>query len=310
MFVLNCPNDSQILPEKKIFGKTFLWLFLLLVSSCSPFAGKPLLTIGVVTDIHYYRDREPAGTRYYSLSAEKLSEAVDTFNGQDVDFTVSLGDTFDPDIRSYQDIEAVFARLKNPVYKVLGNHDCIAPYGTQEQNEVMAAMGIDNPYFSIDAGHGIRCIFIDGNDISYQSTAEGSPGRKVAEEVRQSLEDADKPMAARYNGMLSGKQKDWLKNELESADKAGESVLVFGHMPLMPRDIDAAQWDGEQIDSLLQGYSNVRAVFSGHHHAGASCESGQIMHYTFKGMIEGTQNHYGIIRVYKDRIDVTEYPEI
>ena len=31
--------------------------------------------------------------------------------------------------------------------------------------------------------------------------------------------------------------------------------------------------------------------------------------YTFRGMIEGTVNHYGIVRIYKDRIDVIEYPQ-
>ncbi|MCQ2155476.1 MAG: hypothetical protein MJY55_06680 [Bacteroidales bacterium] len=79
--------------------------------------------------------------------------------------------------------------------------------------------------------------------------------------------------------------------------------------PLEPRDIDAALWDGEKIDSLLQSYTNVRAVFSGHHHSGAHHRSGKIMHYTFRGMIEGEGNHYGIVRIYKDSIDVTEYPQ-
>ena len=289
--------------------RRFTLLAALLLAACSPKPERPIVTIGVVTDIHYYRDRETAGTRHYALSADKLGEAVDFFNEQDVDFTVSLGDTFDPDIATYQDLSDQFSRLDNPVYKVLGNHDCIAPYGSDKQNEVLEAMGIDNPYYSIRGGKGFRYVFIDGNDISIQSTAPGTPEREMAEEKLRQLVEEGAPMARNYNGMLSYKQTEWLKAEIEAAADAGEEVIIFGHMPLLPLGIDAAQWDGEKVDSLLQGYRNVRAVFSGHHHSGAHCQSGHIMHHTFKGMIEGTGNHYGIIRVYKNHIDVTEYPE-
>lgn len=286
--------------------RTLALLSALLIASCNPEADSPVLTIGVVTDLHYCRGREPAKDRYYSLSTEKLSEAVSYFNGQKVDFTVSLGDTFDPDMSSYQDVAGIFANLNNPVYKILGNHDIIAPYGMPRQDSVMVAMGISSPYFSIRTGKGIRCIFIDSNDISFQSTATGSVGRETAQCMLTSLKTAGLPMAAKYNGMLSDRQKKWLEAEIEAAEKAGESVLVFSHMPLMPRNIKAAEWDGEQIDSLLQAHANVKAVFAGHHHEGAYFESGHILHYTFKGMVSGTQNHYGLIRVFKDHIEVEE----
>ena len=227
-----------------------------MIASCNPEADSPVLTIGVVTDLHYCRGREPAKDRYYSLSAEKLSEAVNYFNGQKVDFTVSLGDTFDPDMSSYQDVAGIFANMNNPVYKILGNHDIIAPYGMPRQDSVMVAMGISSPYYSIRTGKGIRCIFIDSNDISFQSTATGSVGRETAQCMLTSLKTAGLPMAAKYNGMLSDRQKKWLEAEIE-----------------------AAEWDGEQIDSLLQTHANVKAVFAGHHHEGAYFESGHILHF-------------------------------
>lgn len=284
-------------------------LFCTTFAACGPVAEKPLATIGIVTDIHYCRDREPGGSRYYALSKVKLSEAVDMFNEVGVDFTVSLGDTFDPDPDTYQDIADEFARLDAPVYKVLGNHDCIAPYDSEKQNAVLALLGIENPYYSVKGPNDLRLIFIDGNDVSIQSTAPGTPKRAVAEEILQELVDNGAPLARPYNGMLSEEQIRWLVSELDVALNASEEVLVFSHMPLEPRDIDAALWDGEKIDSLLQSYPNVRAVFSGHHHSGAYHRSGKIMHYTFRGMIEGTVNHYGIVRIYKDRIDVIEYPQ-
>lgn len=284
-------------------------LFCTTFAAFGPVAEKPLATIGIVTDIHYCRDREPGGSRYYALSKVKLSEAVDMFNEVGVDFTVSLGDTFDPDPDTYQDIADEFARLDAPVYKVLGNHDCIAPYDSEKQNAVLALLGIENPYYSVKGPNDLRLIFIDGNDVSIQSTAPGTPKRAVAEEMLQELADNGAPLARPYNGMLSEEQIRWLVSELDVALNASEEVLVFSHMPLEPRDIDAALWDGGKIDSLLHSYPNVRAVFSGHHHSGAYHLSGKIMHYTFRGMIEGTVNHYGIVRIYKDRIDVIEYPQ-
>ena len=276
--------------------------------ACSPAHEEPLATIGIVTDIHYCRDREPGGSRYYALSKVKLSEAVDVFNEHKVDFTVSLGDTFDPDPDTYQDISDEFARLDAPVYKVLGNHDCIAPYDSEKQNAVLSFLGIENPYYSVKGPNNLRLIFIDGNDVSIQSTVPGTPKRDCAEKRLRELEDCGEPYARTYNGMLSEEQTRWLVSELDAARNASEEVLVFSHMPLQPRDIDAALWDGEEIDSLLQTYPNVRAVFSGHHHSGACHRSGKIMHYTFRGMIEGTGNHYGIVRIFRDSIDVAEYP--
>ena len=288
---------------------SFIILAFITLAACGPAPEEPLATIGIVTDIHYCRDREPGGSRYYALSKVKLAEAVDVFNEQGVDFTVSLGDTFDPDPDTYQDIADEFARLDAPVYKVLGNHDCIAPYGSEKQNAVLASLGIENPYYSVQGPNNLRLIFIDGNDVSIQSTAPGTPERASAEKKLRELEDLGAPLARPYNGMLSEEQTRWLVSELDAARDASEEILIFSHMPMEPRDIDAALWDGEKIDSLLQSYPNVRAVLSGHHHSGACHRSGKIMHHTFRGMIEGTGNHYGIVRIYKDSIAVTEYPQ-
>ncbi len=290
--------------------KSFFFAFLLSgVAACAPGkTEKPLATIGVVTDIHYFRDRETVGNRCYSLSAAKLAEAVRTFNEQKVNFTLSLGDTFDPDPSTYQDLEDVFAKLDKPVYKLLGNHDCIAPYGSDIQNAVLDALGIKKTYYTVAGPHKLRFIFIDGNDISLHSTAPGTPERELAERKLQELKMKGEISAQPYNGMLSETQFDWLRIQLDKAYDKGESVIVCGHMPWMPRNIEAALWEGERVDSLLQRYDNVRAVFAGHHHSGAYCKSGNIEHFTFKGMIVGKENHFAIARIYKDRIEVTDYP--
>ena len=75
----------------------------------------------------------------------------------------------------------------------------------------------------------------------------------------------------------------------------------------MPRTLSAVQWDGEAIDSMLQEYPVVKAVLSGHHHKGAQTISGNTHHFTFEGMIDGTENHYAVVKVFRNRIEIDGY---
>ena len=121
---------------------------------------KPLLTVGVVTDIHYNSDRAPRNNRYYMISDRKLSEAIDTFNVRGVDMVACLGDMIDKDIDSYEVIGEIFRTSKAPVYKVLGNHDFFDVYGSETQDRVLELEGVREPYFSLSPAKGLRLIFL------------------------------------------------------------------------------------------------------------------------------------------------------
>ena len=55
---------------------------------------KPRIEFGLVPDAQYC-DCDTSGTRYYRNSLEKLQEATQTFNEENVDFTVQTGDLID-----------------------------------------------------------------------------------------------------------------------------------------------------------------------------------------------------------------------
>ena len=89
--------------------------------------AKPLLRIGLMTDLHY-ADKEPTKTRFYREALGKLDEAVDYFNKERPAFVVELGDLIDKAATVEQEtewlgtIEKHFARLSMPRHYVLGNH--------------------------------------------------------------------------------------------------------------------------------------------------------------------------------------------
>jgi len=132
-----------------------------------------VVRFGMVTDCHY-ADREPAGSRHYRASLEKLGECVDFMNGQWLDFLIELGDMKDqaaqPDeaqtLVYLQEIERVFAGFGGPRYHVLGNHDMDsiskAQFMAQVENTGIAP---DNTYYSFDA-NGIHYIVLDANYTS------------------------------------------------------------------------------------------------------------------------------------------------
>ena len=64
---------------------------------------KPKFEFGIVPDIQYC-DCDASGTRFYRNSVDKLREASQTFNKEDVDFTVQTGDIIDRNLSSFSTI--------------------------------------------------------------------------------------------------------------------------------------------------------------------------------------------------------------
>src|SRR5690606_36367369 len=82
----------------------------------------PLIRFGIIADVQY-ADQEDAGSRNYRGSIDKLAEAVQTFNGRDLEFVINLGDFIDKGSSSFDTLLSITNRLNMPLYHVLGNHD-------------------------------------------------------------------------------------------------------------------------------------------------------------------------------------------
>lgn len=270
-------------------------------NKCVVRRDKPLMQVGIVTDLHYNRDREMNYNRYYKLSNDKLAEAVETFNSRDVDYTVCLGDVIDCDLESLSELNRTFDKLEKPRYTVLGNHDFLGAYGTDIQNTTIDSLHIQEPYSTKKFGR-YRLIFMESNDLSLHSRA-GTALADTVETIWKRIESARTYNACHWNGSIGPEQMSWLEKQLDKANKAGEKVVIFSHMPFAP-DISDSEWNGHEVDALLQRYPNVIAALSGHFHGGAEAKLGHICYFTFKGMIEGTENAFAIVSFYKDRMVV------
>lgn len=106
--------------------------------------SQPTFQFGLVADAQYADIDTPAGsTRYYRASIGKLSEAVHTFNDNNVHFTVHLGDFIDRDASSFfSKIKPVFDQLKESKFHILGNHDY-----AMDANQVANVLGMPNFFY-------------------------------------------------------------------------------------------------------------------------------------------------------------------
>lgn len=274
-------------------------------------AEEPLIKFGVVTDLHYspkHEKNKKHPQRMYKISNKKLQEAVNTFNQENVAFTAILGDIIDKYAESFNDLKPILKTLNNPYHIALGNHDFIDVYGSKAQNEALKILGVKKPYYSF-VKNNIRFIFLDSNDLALYSRGENTPEGKEIRALYNKLKAEKARSASKYNGTLSQKQIDWMVKLIEKSQKKNQQVICFAHMPLLPTNIGGTDMQGKKISQILEKYPNVKAYLSGHHHEGSQYLKTSVKYYNFQGMIEGNNNHYSVVSLYKDRLEVKGYGE-
>ncbi|WP_210367336.1 metallophosphoesterase [Bacillus sp. REN3] len=258
---------------------------------------KPKFTIGIVPDIQYC-DCNVNGTRFYRNSIDKLMEASQTFNEQDVDFTVQTGDLIDRNVSSFSTILPYFNTIEGPKYHLLGNHDF--PVTT---DQVVDILGMPNQYYDFKYKNW-RFIALDPNDLSLYANSAGSEKFQQAQKMYTSLKEKNAINAQTWNGGVSEEQLKWLHGVLEKAAKSQEKVVVFSHMPVYPAN-EHNVWNSEAVMAELEAAGNVVAYINGHNHAGNYEYKNGIHYLNLKGMVETADtNAYSILKVYKDRLEV------
>ena len=272
-----------------------------LLASCDQ-TDKPIIRFGLIADIQYC-DCDENINRYYRNSLPKLEACVDDLNRREVDFTVNLGDLVDRD--TYGNLEAVFerfAKLNSNVYNTTGNHD----YGGMTVNAALYdALSMPSEYYSFTKKKW-RFIMLNTNEVATYANIQNTPKQAEYEAMIQQIQESGRKNGASYNGGISRKQLVWLEDELKSATKKKENVLVFSHHPIFAPDAEGlTALNDQEIFKVLTAYPCVRAVISGHHHAGDFGSTKGIPFLTTEGMVETeNENAYGVVDIYKDRIIV------
>jgi len=249
---------------------------------------------GIVTDCHY-ADADPAGTRVYRESLDKLGECVAQMNAEEVDFLVELGDFKDQgrppverDTLTYlETIEAVFQRFEGPTYHALGNHDVDSISKPQFLQRVTnTGIAPERSYYSFDV-NGLHGVVLDPN-------------------YRTDGADYDHGNFDWTDANIPPHELEWLRDDLKAARFP---VVVFMHQLL---DGTGAVYvkNAAEVRAVLEASGKVLAVFQGHHHAGSHHLINGIHYYTLIATVEGQgedNNSYGIVELCPDGLAVTGY---
>ena len=260
---------------RKCVAKTF-------VSESVRTFEKPIVSVGLVTDLHY-ADKKPAGTRHYRESLEKLGVAADQFKKDKPDFIVELGDFIDSadaleTEKAHLDrVNKDFVKLPGKKYYVLGNH-CVH---NLKKKEFLERVGQKESHFSFDA-HGFHFIVLDScfrND--------GKPYE------RNNFDWTDPNIPT--------KQVDWLKEDLKSSKS---KTIVFAHQRLDVENHYGVK-NAKDVRKVLEQSKKVVAVFQGHSHANDYKSIGDIHYCTLVAMVEGSgrkNNAFSTMQIFENEV--------
>lgn len=262
----------------------------------------PVLRFGIIADPQYAAIAPNVTLgRYYENSIDKLRAAISEFNGRELDFVVTLGDVIDRHWESFDGILSVYETLRHPHHVLLGNHD----FAVAEEylGKVAERLGMPHRYHDF-ALAGWRFVILDGSDVSVFSTPSSDPRHEEATERLCALQVSGAINAQTWNGSLGQEQVAWLEGVMETAENAGEQVLVLGHYPVYPPN-SHNMWDSERLIDLMTEYDCFRGYFCGHNHVGNFGEVAGRPFLTFKGMVDTeTENSFAVVSVFTDRIEI------
>ncbi|MFN3151280.1 metallophosphoesterase family protein [Bremerella sp.] len=238
---------------------------------------KPMLRIGLMTDLHY-ADKNPAGSRYYRETLAKIAEASRKLSDARLDFLVELGDfidaadSVDVELGYLKTIQKPFAEISENRHYVLGNH-CV---DTLTKEEFLSTVGQERSYYSFDQG-GYHFVVLDS---CFRSDGK-SYGRK-----NFVWTDANVP----------AEELEWLADDLKQSDKP---TIVFAHQRL-DNEGDHAVNNSPDVRKILEQSKRVTAVFQGHSHANDYHQVNGIHYCTLRAMIEQSgvdNNGFAILEI-------------
>jgi 3',5'-cyclic AMP phosphodiesterase CpdA len=275
----------------------------LAASAALPFiaraADKPALRLGLVADPQY-ADIDPMYTRYYRQSIGKLTEAIEHFNGQELDFCVNVGDTIDQQWKSFDEMLKIFAKSRSKFYHLLGNHD----FEVEDDLKLKAPgrIGMERRYYSM-AQNGFCFVMLDTNDVSLYAYPLKSKETAAAFETLKAYAATGLLHAQSWNGAVGDAQMKWFEEACKKAATENQKVIAFAHHPIYPFPNNHNEWNSDALLRLVNRNRNIVAWINGHNHLGAFAVRDGVPFVTLHGMVE-TQNTnaYATAQLYSDRI--------
>ena len=267
---------------------------------------KAIITFGLVSDCQYTDEDDetyiiptPEQLSYdcrYRESPERLRQAINFLNTQQLDFVVHLGDFIDRRFTEIEPLNTITQLSKAPFWHVLGNHEYKDKSTPIES--VVSVYGMPHRYYVKDVS-SYRFIIIDSNEEGVIVPVEESDEYKSGQAYINALRQAGRGNARPWNGGVSDTQLAWIELQIQAAEKQGKNVILFSHHPIFPPGPLNMLNDIEFL-TMIAKHSSVRAFFNGHNHLGNFAQKNSIPYITAAGIVEGEGNAYGTVTLYDD----------
>ena len=213
---------------------------------------------------------------------------------------MNLGDIIDRKNSDLDSVKFYLSRLNNKIYHITGNHDCKE---VTDNAKLYSQLDMPSEYYFFKKQNWVF-IMLNTNEVSAYANVKGTVKEQELAEMLEQIKRTGGKQAYRWNGGISKKQMQWMDDLLADCEKNGNHVLIFTHHPLYPQS-EFTALNNMEILHTIGKYPCVKAVFSGHHHAGGFAYYKGIPMITHEGMIETEKkNAYSIVEITQDSIMV------
>lgn len=301
----------------------------------------PNISFGVIADVQYADaddgyDYTKTNRRYYRTALKMLDKAVTYWNygaKKKPQFVLQLGDAIDglnkrqnTSDSGLADVLTSFSKYDGCVYHIWGNHEY---YNFSREFLLKSSLYSGNmsnctpvpgkAYYSCEPHLNLRVIALDCYEISLLASPPGTEEHQIANEYMKYNVNEDKNSGkgmigvmkrfVKFNGAVSEEQIDWMRRNLEEAEKLQQNVIIMGHCGVFPDATTPAClcWNAMEILKVIQEHSDsVLCYLSGHdHYGGMAYDEKNILHMALPGVLENNKDSdFGTVYLYEERLEL------
>jgi calcineurin-like phosphoesterase family protein len=269
------------------------------------------MKFGIIADCQYADVDivKMAPSRKFRKSLDKLAEAVEFFNTQDIEFVAHLGDFIDHDINGIEELNKITEKLNKPLFHLFGNHDFYEEWpegkNRNSKEKLLELLSMPAPYYEKDFGD-YKFLFLDSNEVGIIESPVGSNDYEKGLELINSLKEKGYINAVNWNGAISDQQLKWVIEKTIEAQGRNQRVILLAHHPVFPEHREN-MLENEKVLGLFAEYKNIVAYLNGHNHDGNQGIYNEVPCVTFKGMLDTDENSYSVVELLENELVIEGY---
>jgi 3',5'-cyclic-AMP phosphodiesterase len=230
-----------------------------------------ILDIVQISDVHLDSKSKSHNQRMIEYSTDLLKDAISRINNSnDVQMVVFSGDVVNrPDKNDFLKFVSIANNLKVPWYYAPGNHDP-GILGGLSKSKILEILNEKLPYFNVKSPY---------NNYIYYSY---SPNRKFLVLFLDGV-ILNKITA---NGYFPIRELDWLNRQIKN--NPDKKVIIVKHFPVVEpyKSTSHRVANADEYLNIIDRYTNVIAVLSGHYHATKITQRKNVLHISTPALAE------------------------